>query len=300
MQEQENQTARIIDGRATADHIIEQVRVRVEQMVSMGQSQPGLAVILVGENPASQVYVNNKRKACEKAGILTVSVQLPETASEAQLLHEIDQLNQDEAIHGILVQLPLPVHMDPNTVTERILPEKDVDGFHPFNIGRLVLRTPTLSPCTPKGIMRLLHEYELPVRGKKAVVVGASNIVGRPMVLELLIAGATVTSCHRFTQNLDQIVAEAEILIVAVGKPGIVDSSWIKAGAVVIDVGINRMDDGRLTGDVAFDTACLKAGWITPVPGGVGPMTVATLLVNTLQASGEVLWPMDEKGRFTT
>ncbi len=292
------QAARILDGKATADRVIAQVAERVEQRCARGLSPPGLAVILVGEDPASRVYVGNKKRACQRAGIHTVSIELPADTSQQTLLDEIDRLNADPAVHGILVQLPLPDHLDATQITERILPQKDVDGFHPFNVGKLVLRQPALSPCTPRGVMRLLHEYGIPVRGRNAVVVGASNIVGRPMYLELLMAGATVTNCHRFTRDLPDRVREAEILVVAVGKPGIVQGDWVRPGAVVVDVGINRTEDGKLCGDVDFEAAARHAAWITPVPGGVGPMTVATLLVNTLQASGDVLWPVDGKGGF--
>lgn len=290
--------ANILDGKATADRIIAQVAQQVDARLTAGLPRPGLAVVLVGEDPASRVYVGNKKKACERAGIHTWSIELPADTSQQELLDVVDRLNDDPAVHGILVQLPLPAHLDATEVTERIRPDKDVDGFHPFNVGKLALRQPALSPCTPRGIMRLLHEYDIPVRGRNAVVVGASNIVGRPMYLELLMAGATVTNCHRFTHDLPGRVAEAEILVVAVGKPGIVRGEWVREGAVVVDVGINRREDGGLCGDVDFERAAERAGWITPVPGGVGPMTVATLLVNTLQAAGDVLWPVDGKGRF--
>ncbi len=288
----------ILDGKATAERIIAQVAQQVDARLNAGLPRPGLAVVLVGEDPASRVYVGNKKKACERAGIHTQSIELPADSSQQELLEVVDRLNADPSVHGILVQLPLPAHLDATEVTERIRPDKDVDGFHPFNIGKLALRQPALSPCTPRGIMRLLHEYDIPVRGRNAVVVGASNIVGRPMYLELLMAGATVTNCHRFTRDLPERVGEAEILVVAVGKPGIVQGEWVREGAVVVDVGINRREDGSLCGDVDFERAAESAGWITPVPGGVGPMTVATLLVNTLQAAGDVLWPVDGKGRF--
>lgn len=277
--------AKIIDGKAIAAEIREQVRISVTDSTSDGLRAPGLAVVLVGENPASQVYVRKKKEACAEAGIVSKSFDLPADTSEADLLGLVEQLNNDDEIDGILVQLPLPGHIDSTTVLEAIHPGKDVDGFHPYNIGRLVQRMPTLRPCTPHGVIAMLDNIGETYKGRHAVVVGASNIVGRPMHLELLLAGATVTTCHRFTEDLDVHVARADILVVAVGKPGIVKGEWVKPGATVIDVGINRMDNGKLTGDVDFDAAAEKAAWITPVPGGVGPMTVAMLLRNTLQAS---------------
>ena len=278
-------SARLIDGKAIAAGLLAQARERVQQKCSAGLAAPGLAVILIGADPASQVYVRNKRQACEKAGILSFSHDLPEHTTQAELLTLIDRLNADSSVDGILVQLPLPAHIDTTTVIERILPGKDVDGFHPYNIGRLAQRAPLLRSCTPYGVMKLLEVTGIPIRGSHAVVVGASNHVGRPMALELLLAGCTVTICHRFTQNLSEQVARADILVVAVGKPGFLKGSWIKPGAVVIDIGINRLPDGQLTGDVEFTAAAARASWITPVPGGVGPMTVATLLLNTLDAS---------------
>jgi len=282
-------SARLIDGKAIAAHLLAQVRERVQHKLAAGIGAPGLAVIMVGANPASQVYVRNKREACEKAGIISLSHDLPETIAQAELLKLIDELNADKHVDGILVQLPLPAHIDTETVIERVHPSKDVDGFHPYNIGRLAVRSPVLHSCTPHGIMKLLESTDRPILGSNAVVVGASNHVGRPMALELLLAGCTVTICHRFTQDLPDQVARADILVVAVGKPGLVKGIWIKPGAVVIDVGINRLMDGRLVGDVEFDIARERASWITPVPGGVGPMTVATLLLNTLEASDERL-----------
>jgi methylenetetrahydrofolate dehydrogenase (NADP+)/methenyltetrahydrofolate cyclohydrolase len=282
-------SARLLDGKAIATSLLAQVRERVQHKLAAGIGAPGLAVIMVGTNPASQVYVRNKRQACEKAGIISYSHDLPETISQAELLALIDKLNSDSHVDGILVQLPLPAHIDTETVIERVHPTKDVDGFHPYNIGRLAVRSPVLHSCTPHGIMKLLENTDKPILGSHAVVVGASNHVGRPMALELLIAGCTVTICHRFTQDLPDHVARADILVVAVGKPGLVKGAWIKPGAVVIDVGINRLADGRLVGDVEFDIAKERASWITPVPGGVGPMTVATLLLNTLEASDERL-----------
>lgn len=278
-------SARLIDGKAIAAGLLAQARERVQQKRSAGLAAPGLAVILIGADPASQVYVRNKRQACEKAGILSFSHDLPEHTTQAELLALIDRLNADSSVDGILVQLPLPAHIDTTTVIERILPAKDVDGFHPYNIGRLAQRAPLLRSCTPYGVMKLLEVTGVPIRGSHAVVVGASNHVGRPMALELLLAGCTVTICHRFTRDLSEQVAHADILVVAVGKPGFLKGSWIKPGAVVIDIGINRLPDGQLTGDVEFEAAAARASWITPVPGGVGPMTVATLLLNTLDAS---------------
>ena len=278
-------TANIIDGKAIAAELRNTVRQRVETRLQQGLRAPGLAVILVGQDPASEVYVRNKRKACEDTGILSVAHDLPANTSQENLLALIDELNADPTVDGILVQLPLPAHIDPETVIERISPDKDVDGFHPYNIGRLALRVPLLRPCTPRGVITLLESTGEPLRGRDAVIVGASNIVGRPMGLELLLAGCTVTTCHRFTRDLAAQVRQAESLVVAVGKPGIVKGEWIKPGATVIDVGINRTEDGKLTGDIEFEVARERAGWITPVPGGVGPMTVATLLQNTLEAA---------------
>ncbi|MCW9024881.1 MAG: bifunctional methylenetetrahydrofolate dehydrogenase/methenyltetrahydrofolate cyclohydrolase FolD [Gammaproteobacteria bacterium] len=278
-------TANIIDGKAISAKVRQEVKEGVDARKSKGQRAPGLAVILVGQDPASEVYVRNKRKACEDTGILSIAHDLPASTSQEALLSLIDQLNDDESVDGILVQLPVPDHIDSETIIERIHPDKDVDGFHPYNIGRLALRIPALRPCTPYGVTKLLENTDIPIKGKDVVIVGASNIVGRPMGLELLLAGCTVTTCHRFTRDLASHVRKAEILIVAVGKPGIVKSDWIKPGAIVIDVGINRSDEGKLVGDVEFDTAQERAGWITPVPGGVGPMTVAMLLHNTLTAA---------------
>lgn len=291
--------ASILDGKTTAEKVITTVRKQTDQLEANGLARPGLAVVLVGDDPASRVYVGNKHKACDRAGIRSFSYVLPEDVSEQALLDLVAELNERDEVHGILVQAPLPEHISENRITEAIKAEKDVDGFHPYNVGRLVLRNPSLSPCTPRGIMRLLYEHGLDVRGRHAVVVGASNIVGRPMTLELLMAGATTTCCHRFTANLPELVAQAEILVVAVGKQGIVSGEWIRKDAIVIDVGINRMEDGSLQGDLDFVSASQKAGFITPVPGGVGPMTVATLMVNTLQASGVKLWQVDHRGRFT-
>lgn len=276
--------ARILDGKRIADELIEGIRLRVRDRVRAGDGAPGLAVVLVGEDPASHVYVRNKRRACERAGFLTRDFDLPASTTQAELLALIDRLNEAPDIHGILVQLPLPPQIDARLVIQRISPRKDVDGFHPENVGRLALREPGLRPCTPKGVMTLLAHTDKPVRGRDALVVGVSNHVGRPMLMELLLAGATVTAAHRFTADLRYHVERADLLVVAVGRPGLVNGEWIKPGAVVIDVGINRQADGSLVGDVGFAAAAERASWITPVPGGVGPMTVATLLQNTLEA----------------
>ena len=281
-------SAQLINGKAIAAAVRTVVHQRVEARLANNLRRPGLAVILVGEDPASQVYVRNKRRACEEAGLMSRSHDLPADTSQAALLRLIDELNEDPLIDGILVQLPLPDHIDEETVTERIYPDKDVDGFHPYNIGRLALRRPVLRPCTPLGIMTLLEHTGESFHGREAVIVGASNIVGRPMSLELLLAGCTVTTCHRFTRDLEAHVLRADIVVVAVGKPGLIPGEWIRPGATVIDVGITRLDDGRLVGDVQFEKAREHAAWITPVPGGVGPMTVATLLENTLLAAEQL------------
>lgn len=278
-------TAQLIDGKATAAHLRQQIKDRVDARLSSGLPPPGLAVILVGNDPASQVYVAHKRKDCTEVGIRSINHDLPAETRQEDLLALIDQLNADESVHGILVQLPLPPHIDTTAVIERIAPEKDVDGFHPYNVGRLAQRIPQLRPCTPYGVMTLLEHAGIDIKGMDAVVVGASNIVGRPMALELLLAGCTVTVTHRFTRDLRAHVERADLLVVAVGKPGLIKGEWIKPGAVVIDVGINRLADGRLVGDVEFETAKERAAWITPVPGGVGPMTRAMLLKNTLDAA---------------
>ena len=278
-------SATIIDGKAIAAGIREEIRQRVLQRRRQGLRPPGLAVILVGDDPASRVYVSNKRRACEAVGFLSRAYDLPADVAQEALLNLIDELNADPAVDGILVQLPLPPHIDTEVVIERIRSDKDVDGFHPYNVGRLALRVPVLRSCTPRGIMTLLDHCGIDPKGMDAVVVGASNHVGRPMGLELLLAGATVTTCHRFTRDLPAHVGRAELLVVAVGKPGLIKGAWIRPGAVVIDVGINRDASGRLVGDVEFEQARERAAWITPVPGGVGPMTVATLLQNTLYAA---------------
>jgi len=278
-------TAEIIDGKAIAASLRQEIKQRVEKRIAEGKRPPGLAVILVGKDPASQVYVGSKRKACEEVGFKSLAYDLPVDTTKQQLIDLIDQLNADQTIDGILVQLPLPSHIPAETIIERIHPTKDVDGFHPYNVGRLALRQPVLRPCTPRGVMTLLEKSGIHARGMDAVVVGASNHVGRPMALELLLAGCTTTVCHRFTKDLESIVRTAELLIVAVGKPAIVKGEWIKPGAAVIDIGINRNEEGKLVGDIDFEVARQYAGWITPVPGGVGPMTVATLLENTIDAA---------------
>ncbi|WP_462158626.1 bifunctional methylenetetrahydrofolate dehydrogenase/methenyltetrahydrofolate cyclohydrolase FolD [Pseudoalteromonas sp. GB56] len=277
-------TANIIDGKAIAKQVRTQVAQRVAERKEQGLRAPGLAVVLVGQDPASQVYVGSKRKACEEVGFVSKSFDLPGDTSEEQLLDLVDQLNADPEIDGILVQLPLPEGLNAEKVLERITPHKDVDGFHPYNIGRLAQRMPALRPCTPKGIITLLDSTGVRYKGMHAVVVGASNIVGRPMSLELLLAGCTTTVCHKFTQDLEAHVRRADLVVVAVGKPEFIPGEWIKEGALVIDVGINRLDSGKLVGDVAYDVASQRASFITPVPGGVGPMTVASLIENTLEA----------------
>ncbi len=282
----QREQAGILDGLKASAAVIGSVRAAIDQYVSTGGRRPGLAVVLVGKDPASSIYVHAKRRDCERAGIIARDFDLDVATSQDQLLTLIDQLNIDPAIDGILVQLPLPNHIDETQVTNRINPDKDVDGFHAFNVGRLALRQPGLRPCTPRGVMALLSFHDVEVRSRHAVIVGASNIVGRPMSLELLYTGATVTVTHRFTEDLEKYVRDAELLISAVGKRGIVDSSWIQPGAVVVDVGINRLPDGRITGDIDFEMASKRASWISPVPGGVGPMTRAMLMLNTAEAAG--------------
>lgn len=276
--------AKIIDGKQVAAQVRQEVKNRVTERIAQGKRPPGLAVILIGNDPASHVYVNNKRRACDEVGIISRSYDLPAETTQYELLKIVDRLNEDHTVDGILIQLPLPEHIDTSLVIERIDPGKDVDGFHPTNVGRLTLRIPGLRPCTPYGVMRLLESEGISCLGKHAVVVGASNIVGRPMALELLLVGATVTVCHRFTSNTPELIAQADIVVVAVGKPGFVKADWLKPGAVVIDVGINRLESGRLSGDVDYEAAKARVAWITPVPGGVGPMTVAMLMRNTLNA----------------
>jgi methylenetetrahydrofolate dehydrogenase (NADP+)/methenyltetrahydrofolate cyclohydrolase len=277
--------ASLIDGRALAGTVKGAVRAQIGALAARGGRRPGLAVVRVGDDPASAVYVRGKRRACEEVGVLSLAYDLPGTTSEVQLLALIDALNHDARVDGILVQLPLPEQIGRTAVIERILPAKDVDGFHPYNIGRLAQRIPVMRPCTPYGVIRLLESIGAPFKGQNAVVVGASNIVGRPMSLELLLTGATATVCHRFTVDLREHVSRADILIVAAGRPGLIPGEWVRRGCIVIDVGMNRLPEGHLVGDVGFAAARERAAWITPVPGGVGPMTVAMLMHNTLEAS---------------
>ena len=278
-------SAQILDGKTIAADLRNTIQQEVTAITGSGQRPPGLAVILVGEDPASQIYVRNKQKACEEVGFLSELIRLEPDTNESSLLALIDELNRREEIDGILVQLPLPAQIDEETIIERILPTKDVDGFHPYNVGRLALRMPLLRPCTPKGIMTMLEYTGMELAGKDAVIIGQSNIVGRPMALELLMARCTITVCHSRTKNLSDKIRAADIVVSAVGRPGFVQGNWIQPGATVIDVGINRQEDGKLCGDVDFASASKVASWITPVPGGVGPMTIATLLENTLQAA---------------
>jgi methylenetetrahydrofolate dehydrogenase (NADP+) / methenyltetrahydrofolate cyclohydrolase len=281
-------SAKILHGKHIADELLDELRVRVQLRIAQGKGAPGLAVVLVGDDPASAVYVRNKRRACKHVGFRSRDYDLPATATQAELTALIDRLNADAEIHGILVQLPLPAHIDAPSLINRIDPRKDVDGFHPENIGRLALRQRGLRPCTSKGVMTLLAHTDRPVRGQDAVVVGVSNHVGRPLIFELMLAGCTTTCCHRFTRDLPGVVARGDIVLVAVGHPSLVKGAWIKPGAVVIDVGINRLPDGSLVGDVEYAAAAQRASWITPVPGGVGPMTVATLMQNTVEAAEQL------------
>lgn len=277
-------TAQIIDGKAIAATVLNSVESRILTRLKSNKRAPSLAVILIGGDPASAIYVRNKRLACEKVGIRSIAYDLPATTTETELLDLINQLNQDENIDGILVQSPLPPQIKDELIIEHINPNKDVDGFHPYNIGRLAVRQPTLRSCTPFGVIKMLNASNIPLMGLDAVVVGVSNHVGRPMALELLLAGCTVTSCHRHTKDLAKIIMQADLVVAAAGKPGLIQGNWIKPGAIVIDIGINRLADGTIAGDVDFHAAKERAGYITPVPGGVGPMTVATLMENTLLA----------------
>jgi len=277
-------SANIIDGKAVAENLLKQLKQEIDTRAKEGVRNPSLAVILVGSDPASSIYVRNKRLACEKIGVKSIAYDLPKETSEKELIALIETLNNDVNIDGILVQAPLPGHIHNDVIFETISPHKDVDGFHPKNIGLLAIRQPQLRSCTPFGVIKLIEATKLPTRGLDAIVVGASNHVGRPMALELLLAGCTVTLCHRYTQHLQQKIELADIVVAAVGRPGMIKGSWIKPGAIVIDIGINRLEDGKIVGDVEFDIAKTRAGFITPVPGGVGPMTVATLMENTLLA----------------
>ncbi len=276
--------AQILSGRDIAKKIQHQISQRIKSYVAQGKRAPGLAVILIGNNPASEIYVARKLAACQSVGIFSQDYRLPTTTTQTELIKLIDKLNHDSAIDGILIQMPLPDHIATQSILEQIRIDKDVDGFHPYNLGRLAQKKPHLRPCTPAGVMTLLKSTQVDLKGLNATVVGVSNIVGRPMLLELLLVGCTVTACHRFTRDLKKFVENADLLVVAAGSPSLIRGDWIKPGAIVIDVGINRMDNGQLIGDVEFDRAKERASFITPVPGGVGPMTVATLLSNTLQA----------------
>jgi methylenetetrahydrofolate dehydrogenase (NADP+) / methenyltetrahydrofolate cyclohydrolase len=277
-------TAKIIDGKAIAENLLNDIKLKIDNRLANNKRAPCLAVVLVGADPASAIYVGRKRKACEKVGIRSISHELPASLSEAELLALIDTLNNDATVDGILVQSPLPQHIDEEKLIERISVDKDVDGFHPFNIGRLAIRQPTLRSCTPFGVIKMLQAANINLMGLDATIVGVSNHVGRPMALELLLAGCTITSCHRHTKDLAGKVKSADLVVVAAGKAGLVQGDWIKPGAIVVDIGINRLADGTICGDVDFNAAKLRAGYITPVPGGVGPMTVATLMENTLLA----------------
>ncbi len=278
-------TAALLDGKNVALELKQRIAKGVQRRLDQSLPPPGLAVILVGDSAASKIYVAHKRKACQTVGIASFAYDLPEETSQKELFALIDKLNDDSNVHGILIQMPLPAHIDRHALVERIHTEKDVDGFHPYNLGRLAQRRPLLRPCTPFGIITLFEHYELPIRGMSATVVGASNIVGRPMTYELLLAGCTTTTCHRFTQDLRQHIEQADLLVVAVGKRDIIKPEWIKSGAIVVDVGQHRLPTGKITGDLDFEKAKKRAAWITPVPGGVGPMTVASLLWNTLFAA---------------
>lgn len=277
-------SAKIIDGKQIAADLIADIHARVESRVNEGKRRPGLAVVLVGEDPASHVYVRNKENACTKAGFVSKAIRKDTNITQDELNAIVDKLNNDDEIDGILVQMPLPKHLDGDQVINRIVPEKDVDGFHPQNVGRLALKLPGLRSCTPHGVMTMLEKTGVELAGLDAVVIGQSNIVGRPMALELLMARCTVTICHSRTKNLQEKVGNADLVVAAVGRPKFVPGEWIKEGAIVIDVGINRTDEGKLVGDVDYEPAARRASWITPVPGGVGPMTIATLMENTLQA----------------
>ena len=277
-------SAKILDGKAVAENLLQDLKKEIDVRSKKGIRSPSLAVVLIGSNPASSIYVKNKRLACEKIGVKSIAYDLPNETSEKELLTLIETLNNDASIDGILVQLPLPAHINNEVIFENISPHKDVDGFHPKNIGLLAIKQPQLRSCTPYGVMKLIEATHLPIQGLDAIVVGSSNHVGRPMALELLLAGSTVTICNRYTQKLQQKIELADIVVAAAGIPGMIKGSWIKPGAIVIDIGINRLESGKIIGDIEFDIAKTRAGFITPVPGGVGPMTVATLMENTLLA----------------
>ena len=275
----------VLDGKAVAGRVRAEVKTRAAEFLRQRGRPPGLAVVKVGSDPASAVYVRNKRLACEEAGIRSFAFDLADNVSAGVLAAQVTALNEDPAVDGILVQLPLPAGLDANAIMDLVDPAKDVDGFHPYNTGLLAQKRPRLRPCTPYGVIRLAQEYGIALHGLRATVVGASNIVGRPMALELMLAGATVTVCHSRTRDLEGEVARADVVVAAVGRPGMVRGEWIRPGAAVFDVGINRTDTGRLVGDVDYEAAAERAAWITPVPGGIGPMTIAMLLSNTLDAA---------------
>jgi len=281
----EAKLAVIMDGKAVAARVRGEIAVKVRDFAAAYGRAPGLAVVQVGSNPASSVYVKNKKKACAEVGIESFSFDPPDTVTRHELLGLVDLLNKDNRVDGILVQLPLPAALDANEIMDAIDPAKDVDGFHPTNTGLLAQKRPHLRACTPYGVIRLAQEYGISLVGKRATVVGASNIVGRPMALELLLAGATVTVCHSRTRDLASEVKRAEIVVAATGKPEMIRGEWIQEGAAVFDVGINRLTSGKLVGDVDYEGAVKRAGWITPVPGGVGPMTIAMLLSNTMDSA---------------
>jgi len=277
--------ARLIDGKSLAQTIRERIAKEVAELHAKAGIRPGLATILVGEDPASQLYVKNKQKACDAAGIYVDDHKLPVSTTQSELLALLDKANRDHRIHGILVQLPLPKHIDSRVVLEAVAPTKDADGFHPYNLGRLVEGTPMFEACTPKGIIKMIESTGVTIEGKRAVVVGRSNIVGKPVALMLLHRHATVTVCHSRTRDLPAVCREAELLVVAIGKARFVTADMVREGAVVIDVGTNRLPDGKFVGDVDFDPVSQRAGWISPVPGGVGPMTITMLLDNTLESA---------------
>jgi len=278
-------TASLIDGKKIASDIRKGIKISVSTNVLFKKRPPGLAVILVGDDPASSIYVHHKQKACADVGFHSRSFNLPNDTSESKLLSLIDELNEDANIDGILVQLPLPMHIDPKKIIESISPTKDVDGFHPYNLGRLAQGHPALRPCTPYGVIQLLTHYDIPIIGRHAIVVGASNIVGRPMALEFLLAKATVTICHRATQKLNELIPTADIVVVATGSYNVIKPEWMHDKQTIIDIGMHRHQNGTIHGDVNFNEAIKKVRWITPVPGGVGPMTITTLLQNTLHAA---------------
>ena len=277
-------TAQLINGKLISESILLDIQQKIKNRSDLGKRAPCLVVVMVGADPASAIYVRNKRLACEKVGITSIAHDLPASTTQADLFQLIDSLNNDPAVDGILVQSPLPAHIDEDLLIEHISADKDVDGFHPYNIGRLAIRQPTLRSCTPFGVIKMLQASNITLMGLDAVIVGVSNHVGRPMALELLLAGCTTTSCHRHTKDLASLIKQADLVVAAAGKPGLIKGEWIKPGAIVIDIGINRLPDGKITGDVEFEVAKERAAYITPVPGGVGPMTVATLMENTLLA----------------